>query len=72
MSEVQFGCELQYEVLVPTTFLVRIGCGQDAANVPFGSLLGAAVLKSKSVWATASKSTSTSQTSDETIAVSTA
>lgn len=49
MSEVQFGCELQYEVLVPTTFLVRIGCGQDAANVPFASLLGAAVLKSKSV-----------------------
>lgn len=49
MSEVQFGCELQYEVLVPTTFLFRIGCGQDAANVPFASLLGAAVLKSKSV-----------------------
>jgi len=58
--------------LAPVAGLVRIGCGQDAANVPFASLLGSALLKNKKVWATASNMTPILQTSDEATAVSTA
>jgi len=58
--------------LAPVAGLVRIGCGQDAANVPFASLLGSAILKSKRVWATASNMMPIPQASDDTIAVSTA
>lgn len=56
----------------PVAGLVRIGCGQDAANVPFATLLGSAILKNKRVWATASNLMPIPQTSEETVAVSTA
>jgi transglutaminase-like putative cysteine protease len=57
--------------LAPVAGLVRIGCGQDAANVPFASLLGCATLKSKNVWANASNTAAILPSSNE-AAVSTA
>ncbi len=59
--------------LAPVAGLVRIGTGQDAADVPFASLLGSATMKSKKVWATASNMASIPLPSeDASIAVSTA
>ena len=58
--------------LAPVAGLVRIGCGQDAANVPFASLLGSATLKSKNVWARASNMAPISETSNGSNAISTA
>ena len=58
--------------LAPVGGLVRIGCGQDAANVPFASLMGTANLKNKNVWATATDMTPILQSSNEANAVSTA
>ncbi len=37
--------------LAPVSMLVRIGVGRDAADVPFASLTGNALLTEKTVWA---------------------
>ncbi len=58
--------------LAPVNGFVRIATGQDAADVPFATFIGAAQLKSKKVWANRANSSTTSPQFSDQMAVSTA
>lgn len=47
--------------LAPTSALIRIGVGRDAADVAFATLNGSSVLQSKSVWANFDEASSSDQ-----------
>ena len=58
--------------LAPVNGFVRIATGQDAADVPFATFIGAAQLKSKKVWANRPLNSITQPQSSDQMAVSTA
>ena len=58
--------------LAPVSGFVRIATGQDAADVPFATFIGAAQLKSKIVWANRQTSSITPPQFSDQLAVSTA